>query len=105
MGGAKRCPSILAILIGFAAPSLRARRALSHLDHVAVAADNNHDGVDFLAAWLIGWGSKVKLAAVPFSGHQGVVLDHGFLERRHVLLALLDGRGKHRLVLHSGIVL
>src|SRR6267142_3863351 len=72
---------------------------------MSIAAYHDNDRVSFLNPALIGRWGKMQLSAVPLAGHQRVVFDNRLLELNHVLLAALDGRREHRLVLHGGVVL
>src|SRR6267142_1910887 len=72
---------------------------------MSIAAYHDNDRVSFLNPALIGRWGKMQLSAVPLAGHQRVVFDNRLLELDHVLLATLDGRREHGLVLHGGVVL
>ena len=80
-------------------------RSLINVHHVPILPDGNHNRVALLAASLIGRGRNVQLAAVPFAGHERVVLDDRLLKRGHVALSGLDGGGEHGFVLGGGVVL
>src|SRR5258708_33326645 len=80
-------------------------RALGDVHNMTIIPDHNDDGVGLLRASLIGRRREVQLTTIPFTRHQGVVLDDETLKRRHVALAGFKRRGEHSLILSGRIVL